>query len=145
MKIKLRRILSFMLVIVLMLASGINALAWGGAGGVGQPTSGHGSGGNYPKSHGYGFRVYLHDTATDGILWDGDITYKAMSGVNRTLDADASKSALYLGVEPNYKVYDAAYGDAPWVDINTISDAEFNAMPSMSGYLSPTSRKSTNQ
>ena len=54
MKIKLRRILSFMLVIVLMLASGINALAWGGAGGVGQPTSGHGSGGNYPKSHGYG-------------------------------------------------------------------------------------------
>ena len=144
MKIKLRRILSFMLVIVLMLASGINALAWGGAGGVGQPTSGHGSGGNYPKSHGYGFRVYLHDTATDGILWDGDITYKAMSGVNRTLDADASKSALYLGVEPNYKVYDAAYGDAPWVDINTISDAEFNTMPSMSGYLSPTSRKSTN-
>ena len=52
MKIKLKRIISVMLALALVLVSGTSALAWGGAGGVGQPTSGHGSGGNYPKSHG---------------------------------------------------------------------------------------------
>ena len=144
MKIRLKRVISVMLALALVLSAGTSALAWGGAGGVGQPTSGHGSGGSYPKSHGYGFRVYLHDTATDGILWDGDISYKAMSGAASVLDSDASRSALYLGVEPNYKAYDAVYSPAPWVDINTLSDAEFNTMPSMSGYLSPTSRQSTN-
>ena len=144
MKIRLKRVISVMLFLALVLSTGMSALAWGGAGGVGQPTSGHGSAGSYPRSHGYGFRVYLHDTATYGILWDGDISYKAMSGAASILDSDASRSALYLGVESNYKAYDAAYGAASWVDINSLSDAEFNTMPSMSGYLSPTSRQSTN-
>ena len=126
------------LVLLLLIMSVISFSAWGGAGGVPHPGSPQGRDGNFPYTDGYGFRVYLHDTACDGLLWNENTNgYSSKSNISNVLDKSASNSALYLSVGSEYKTYDEQYGNTPWIDVNTISASEFNTMPGMSGYVEP--------
>lgn len=139
MKHTAKKIIAFVLLMFLMLPSPVPAFAHGGAGGVSQPTSPEAHSGDFPHIQGYGFRVFLYDTAGENYLWTGEDTYKSKSGMASTLDASASESAFYLGVGDNYKAYDAQYGETPWVGVDTMSASTFNTMPGMSGYTNPSS------
>jgi len=131
-------VISGALLFLVLLIPVIKVSAWGGAGGVPHPGSPQGRDGNFPYTDGYGFRVYLHDTESDGLLWNvhGD-GYSSKSNIASVLDKSASNSALYLSVGAEYKTYDEQYGNTPWIDVNTISASEFNTMPGMSGYVEP--------
>lgn len=91
-----------------------------------------------------GFRVFLYDTAKDGNLWEGsDGSYKSLSGVAENLDKNANKSAVYLRRRDvdDPSAYDRTVGG--WVEINQITDDEFNTFPGMSDYTSPATVKGT--
>lgn len=134
-----RIIALFSMVLLLISSFATNVYAYTASGST-QPSQGVGKAddGTFEAIWDMGFRVFLYDTAKDGNLWEGsDGSYKSLSGVAENLDKNANKSAVYLRRRDpdDPSAYDRSVGG--WVDINQITDDEFNTFPGMSDYTSP--------
>lgn len=144
--IKKRFLYLFLLLSLTVSSTSITAYAngmTGGASGEEQTGNTEAKGGNFPWGGDYGFRIFLYDTEDNGVLWEGDEGYyRLLKNVADTLDSAASESGLYLGVDSKFKAYDESFSN-PWQPIKTITDEEFNTMPGIDGYSSPSSAEST--